>query len=276
MAALNELLILGCGHSEADTLFNNNALVRTEQGNLLLDCGYTIKPALFAQGLGLEDIDAVVITHVHADHVFGLERLANEGRYKFKRKVRLYLHPSLYDELWHQTLKGSLGRNGEGECTLEDYFELCLIENNEFHYAGNHYRLHTVSHTPLKPCFGIEINQSLFYSGDTLAVPALLAELKPKLVFHDCTLASWNPVHAPIASLQALYSKELRARMYLMSYEDHWADFSRLADEEFAGFAWQGQRIDLTELKLVVFNQGEAQPVASSACAQRANAKGQC
>ena len=42
----NELLILGCGHSESDTLFNNNALVTNAKGNMLIDCGYTIKPAV--------------------------------------------------------------------------------------------------------------------------------------------------------------------------------------------------------------------------------------
>jgi len=242
---LNELLILGCGHSEADSLFNNNAMVRTAQGNLLLDCGYTIKPALFAQGLTLQDVDAVVITHVHADHVFGLERLANEGRYKFKRKVRLYLHPALYDELWNQTLRGCLGRNGEGQCELADYFDLHWIENEQFSYAGNHYRLHAVSHTPTKPCFGIEINQQLFYSGDTLVVPELLQQLEVQWIFHDCTLTDWNPVHAPLPSLLQTYPASLRKRMFLMSYEDHWPQYASLVAQEFAGFARQGQRLAL-------------------------------
>ena len=243
----NELLILGCGHSESDTLFNNNALVTNDKGKLLIDCGYTIKPALQAQGLTLQDIDAVFITHVHADHMFGLERLANEGRYKYRKKARLMLHHELYDELWHQCLKGVLGKNGEGENELSDYFDLVLLHNDEFELFGNQYQLHRVSHTPGKVCFGVLINQSVFYSGDTVAVPELLMQLNPELIFHDVTLTEYNPVHAPVHSLIRQYPEALRKKTYLMSYEDHWPEYQPMVEQHFAGFARQGQRVQLSK-----------------------------
>lgn len=243
----NQLLILGCGHSESDTLFNNNALVSNEQGNLLIDCGYTIKPALHAHGLQLRDIDAVFITHVHADHMFGLERLANEGRYKYHKKAKLILHHELYDELWHQCLKGVLAKNGEGENQLSDYFELVVLQHEEFDLFGNHYRLHRVCHTPGKVCFGLMINQSLFYSGDTVAIPQLLLELNPDVIFHDVTLSEFNPVHASLHSLLSLYPPSLCKKTYLMSYEDHWPEYQQIVEQHFAGFAKQGQRVTLSK-----------------------------
>lgn len=249
LSNINELLILGCGHSEADTLFNNNALVTNSQGNLLIDCGYTIKPALTAQGLKLQDIDAVFITHVHADHMFGLERLANEGRYKYKKKARLILHHELYDELWHQCLKGVLAKNGEGENELADYFDLELLQGDEFELFGNFYQLHRVSHTPGKVCFGLMINQSIFYSGDTVAIPQLLMQLKPDLVLHDVTLTEYNPVHASVHSLLSLYPAELCKKIYLMSYEDHWPEYQQMVEQHFAGFARQGQRVQLSKAR---------------------------
>jgi ribonuclease BN (tRNA processing enzyme) len=249
LSNINELLILGCGHSEADTLFNNNALVTNSQGNLLIDCGYTIKPALAAQGLKLQDIDAVFITHVHADHIFGLERLANEGRYKYKKKARLILHHELYDELWHQCLKGVLAKNGEGENELADYFDLELLQGDEFELFGNFYQLHRVSHTPGKVCFGLMINQSIFYSGDTVAIPQLLMQLKPDLVLHDVTLTEYNPVHASVHSLLSLYPAELCKKIYLMSYEDHWPEYQQMVEQHFAGFARQGQRVQLSKAR---------------------------
>ena len=243
----NELLILGCGHSGSDTLFNNNALVTNSEGTLLIDCGYTIKPALQAQALKLQDIDAVFITHVHADHMFGLERLANEGRYKYHKKAKLILHHELYDELWHQCLKGVLAKNGEGENELSDYFDLVLLQNDEFELFGNYYQLHRVSHTPGKVCFGLMINQSIFYSGDTVAIPQLLMQLNPELIFHDVTLTEYNPVHASVHSLLSLYPAELCKKTYLMSYEDHWPDYQQMVEQHFAGFARQGQRVQLSK-----------------------------
>jgi glyoxylase-like metal-dependent hydrolase (beta-lactamase superfamily II) len=245
LSSSNELLILGCGHSESDTLFNNNALVTNAKGNLLIDCGYTIKPALHAQGFTLQDIDAVFITHVHADHMFGLERLANEGRYKYRKKARLILHQELYDELWHQCLKGVLAKNGEGENELADYFELELLQHDQFEIFGNSYQLHRVSHTPGKVCFGLMLNNTVFYSGDTVAIPQLLLELKPELIFHDVTLTDYNPVHASVHSLLSLYPPELCKKIYLMSYEDHWPEYQQKVEQHFAGFARQGQRVAL-------------------------------
>ena len=88
---MRELLILGCGHSESLTLFNTNAAVRDHGRLFLIDCGWTIKAALQAQGHGFADIDGIFITHVHGDHVFGLERIGYEARFKLGRRIPLYL-----------------------------------------------------------------------------------------------------------------------------------------------------------------------------------------
>ena len=66
------LTMLGVGHSEALANWNNNAMITVDGRRLLIDAGYTIKFALHQQGLTLEDVDAIFITHVHADHCFGL------------------------------------------------------------------------------------------------------------------------------------------------------------------------------------------------------------
>jgi ribonuclease BN (tRNA processing enzyme) len=87
---MNKFLILGCGHSEALTLFNNNAVVINSQGLLLIDCGHTIKHALHNQNMNIGMVDAVFITHVHGDHIFGLERLAFETRYKYQKNILVF------------------------------------------------------------------------------------------------------------------------------------------------------------------------------------------
>lgn len=237
----SDLLIVGCGHSESIRHFNNNAMLRTSEGNLLLDCGYTIKRALDAQSLTIADVDAVYISHVHGDHVFGLERLAYETRYKYQKKIDLIFHESLFDELWHQTLRGSLGRNGEGDAQLEDYFNVKQLSAPHFDCFGHHLDLVPVDHTPGKPAYGVLIDEDVFYSTDTLALPEVLPTLNFRIGFHDVTLSDWNPVHATLDSLISSYPEALCKKMFLMSYEDHFDDYSDAVQQRFAGFAYQGQ-----------------------------------
>lgn len=243
MANNSELLILGCGHSESIDNFNNNAAIISSEGNLLIDCGHTIKHALFAQGMNIGDIDAVFITHVHGDHVFGLERVAYESKFKYGKKVKLFVHNRIIHELWDQTLKGSLGSNGDGVASLEDYFDVIVIKSDSFCFHENTIQLIEVNHTPGKATFGILINNKVFYSSDTVAIPHIIEHLKFDIGFHDVTLTPYNPVHASISSLVDNYPLHIRKKLNLMSYEDNWKEYEESVTREFNGFAWQGMRV---------------------------------
>lgn len=53
----------------------NCTLIQTEQTNILLDAGFPYKSivaALESRGLSQQDVDAIVITHEHADHIAAL------------------------------------------------------------------------------------------------------------------------------------------------------------------------------------------------------------
>jgi ribonuclease BN (tRNA processing enzyme) len=68
-------LILGCGEAFDQDLFNTSILVRTGAATLLLDCGYSIPPRVWHAVADPNEIDAVYISHAHADHFFGLPAL---------------------------------------------------------------------------------------------------------------------------------------------------------------------------------------------------------
>lgn len=240
------LRLLGCGHSESMDFFNTNAVLETPQGRLLIDSGYTIKPALRAQGLKLEDIQAAFITHVHADHCVGLERLGIEGRYVLGRKFGLLFEPAIETELWDQCLKGLLGSSSDGFNRLEDFFDVQRVSNRHFEFGGVAIDLYPTRHTPGKPSFGLLLNQRVAYTSDTLPIPDVLEDLDPEVIFHDVTLAGDNPVHPSIDLLLDGYSEKLRRRMYLQSYEDFISDeHRRRIEKEFAGVAWQGQSVEI-------------------------------
>ena len=240
-----KLTMLGVGHSEAIAHWNNNALITANGRRLLIDAGYTIKFALRDQGLTLADIDAIFITHVHADHCFGLERFAYECRFRYGTRPRLFLPPGVYEELWEHTLKGVMGQVGEGPATLADYFEVERLEGGHFEFEEVQLDYFQNSHTPDKPSYGLMINGHLLFSGDTRAIPEIVNRLQPRTILHDCTLSAWNPVHASLSELHEHYTAEQRQRMWLMSYEDHWQDHVPAVEAQFAGFARQGQTFDL-------------------------------
>ena len=238
-----EFTIIGCGNSESIERFNNNALLTNAAGHLLIDCGYTAKLALDQQGLGFADITAVYITHVHGDHVFGLERLAFESRFKLNHRPVLYLEPKLENELWDQTLKGSLGNINGTSQTLRDYFDVRLIDDHQFNFGESTIRSIEVDHAPGKTAFGILVDDYLFYSGDTKAIPHVVNQLNFSVGFHDASIAEVSPVHAHFESLKDTYPSTVCKKLYLMSYEDNWRDANKLIEETFAGLAEQGQKV---------------------------------
>ena len=242
---VDRLTILGVGHSEAIDHWNNNALVTADGRHMLIDAGYTVKYALRDQGLSIRDIEAVFLTHVHADHAFGLERIGLECRFHYGFRPRLYLPDGLREELWDQTLKGVMGRLGEGPTSLDDFFDVRPVTSGGFEFQGVVCKPFANRHTPGKVSYGLLLNGHLLYSGDTRPIPRIIETFDPRTIFHDCTLRPGNPVHATLEEMVRLYRPEIRERIYLMSYEDNWRDYRQAVESQFRGFAWQGQEVAL-------------------------------
>lgn len=239
----SKLRIIGVGHSESLEHYNPCLLIENSLGRMLIDCGHTAKHALADAGLSLGDIDAIFITHVHGDHVFGLERFAYECRFKHKKKPRLIFHESIMTELWDQTLKGSLSYVGEGEADFCDYFDIHSLSDTRFSEIGIDFEIFPVRHTPNKNTFGIMIGEEILYTSDTTAIPDIIAERSFSTCIHDVTLSDWNPVHATLGSLIESYPKDVRERMLLISYEDSWREKEQQVNREFMGLAKQGMEI---------------------------------
>lgn len=69
-----ETRILGCGEAFDELLPNTSILVNCGEV-LLLDCGFSVPPQVWNAAPDPDLIDAVYISHPHADHYFGLPAL---------------------------------------------------------------------------------------------------------------------------------------------------------------------------------------------------------
>ena len=70
-----KVIFLGIGEAFDENLPNNSQLIITEKTKLLLDCGLTAAPQMWKFNPSQDFLDAIYISHWHADHYFGLPGL---------------------------------------------------------------------------------------------------------------------------------------------------------------------------------------------------------
>jgi ribonuclease BN (tRNA processing enzyme) len=173
--------------------------------------------------VGLDDIDHVLITHLHGDHVGGLEQLLFWRRFVTGRKATLHAVPEVLAGLWDTRLRGGMDTlldAPEGPArtlSLEDYADVRPLGPGENRVGGlvieHRKTIHHIPTSALRVRSGARV---IGYSADTAFDPGLVAWLEASdLFFHETNLG----VHTPLASLAALPA-ETRARMRLIHYPD--------------------------------------------------------
>ena len=114
-----KLTFLGSGDAFVltENNFQSNVLIEAPNGSrLLIDCGSDIRNSLHALGYTYSNISAVYISHLHADHVGGLEWLGFSTFFDSRAKTpELFLHESLVDKLWDNCLSGGMAGLDEKE-----------------------------------------------------------------------------------------------------------------------------------------------------------------
>ena len=88
-----EITFLGVGEAFDEEIPNTSMLVRIDMegksATVLLDCGYSVPPRFWQQGLRSDILDGIWISHFHADHAFGIPALLVRF-WEEKRKKDLY------------------------------------------------------------------------------------------------------------------------------------------------------------------------------------------
>jgi ribonuclease BN (tRNA processing enzyme) len=225
-----QIQMLGTGSAFAKKYYNNNALVYFGGYTLLVDCGTTAPRSLFELQIPFNKIDAVLITHLHADHIGGLEELAFQLTYVYRHRMKLVVPSSISDNLWNQSLRGGLENAAEGFTKLESYFDVCIVdEEMPFELQpGFTVELLPTEHVPKKPSYSLVLNDYVYFSSDSKFDPARLNDMhgnrRCQYIFHDCQLFSPGTVHASLNELLSL-PEEIQAKVLLMHYGDNKDDY---------------------------------------------------
>jgi hydroxyacylglutathione hydrolase len=221
-----QIQMIGTGSAFAKKYYNNNALVSCNGFTLLIDCGHTAPRALFELGIGLDQLDGILITHLHADHIGGLEEIGFQMKYVYHKKPKLYLPAALENNLWELSLRGGMENVFEELTQLSDFFDVALLRDGEpFTFQdGFNVEIIQTEHIPQKLNHSLFINERLFYSGDIrfnakFLLEEVLGRRNCNYVLHDCQLSGPGVVHACLDELLTL-PESAQSKIYLMHYGD--------------------------------------------------------
>jgi ribonuclease BN (tRNA processing enzyme) len=224
-----EVIVLGVGDTFSERHHGSALLLGCDGFWLAIDCPDQYRGVLkdaadiSGRALSLSDIDHVLITHVHGDHMNGLEGVAFYKHFVDQRPVKLVTSPDVRACIWDQRLQASMSSlyNGRELRSLgfDDYFELLPLSWTEAIDVGP-FRIRarkTKHHVPTSALLIEAAGRLLGYSSDTAFDPELITFLEPAdLIIHETNL---GPAHTPYASLAALPAA-LRSRMRLIHYMD--------------------------------------------------------
>ncbi|WP_127579714.1 MBL fold metallo-hydrolase [Paenibacillus koleovorans] len=225
-----QLRMIGSGSAFAKAYYNNNALVACNGYTLMIDCGILAPMALHKMNFPMNDIQGVLVTHLHADHIGGLEEYALRMKYMYQLRPSLYIEENLIEPLWDDSLKAGLRYTVEGESTLRDFFDVVPLKCDvrQEIQPGLSVELIRTKHFPNMPSYSVVLNDKVFYSGDMTFNRALLDEMFVRRqcvqVLHDCQLEGNGLVHSTLNELLSL-PEEYQERILLMHYGDSMPDY---------------------------------------------------
>lgn len=274
-----KLTVLGAGSAFSMTQYQSNFLLDFDGHKMLFDCGSDIRWALKEQGLGVNDIDSVYISHLHSDHIGGLEYLAlNRFFNKNKPIPTLYISKYLVDDLWSNCLKGGLSTYEGKVLRLDDYFNVVpIIPNASFEIESTKrdhkyweltpvQTVHIMSGYVIMNSFGLMIDSTFgprsslrdkhfktYITSDTQYSPYQIRAFyeQADVILEDCETAPFKShVHAHYEDLKQLEDK-FKNKMWLYHYNDiphRCADMDAMQQmakhDGFKGFLTQGQVIE--------------------------------
>ena len=225
-----QLVPLGVGDAFTALHYSTCVALRAEGKTVLVDCPHPIQKMMREASLRSNvtiapaDVDAVVLTHLHADHCSGLEGLAYWIFFYAQRKLPLLIHPDVLARLWDghlaagmEQLLPAIGAPTKS-MTLEDYFDvrpLDLDRSVKFGPFAIECRK-TIHHVPTTAVRVTAEGRTLGHSADTAFDPTLIEWLsRSDLVVHETN----HGIHTPYEKLAAL-PESTRAKMRLIHYPD--------------------------------------------------------
>jgi ribonuclease BN (tRNA processing enzyme) len=224
-----EVIALGVGDAFSVKHHTSSLLLCCDGAWLGVDCPDRYREALESAArssgrtLDLGAIDDMLVTHLHGDHVNGLEGIAFWKHFVEAKRLRLHLTSEARAEIWEHRLRAPMERLWDGrrfiEMTFDDYFDSRTLSWEEESNIGPfRVRIRRTQHHIPTAAIRVEAGgRSVGYSADTAFDHGLIEWLSAAdLVIHE---TNFGPAHTSYESLATL-PDSFRRRMRLIRYPD--------------------------------------------------------
>ena len=190
--------LLGTGCPQVDPhRFGPASLVRAGGRQFLIDCGSGATQRLVAAGSAGAQLDAVLLTHLHSDHVVDLYQLIisswHQGRDRPQRifgpaGTRAFAEATM--EVWRSEREARIAWERRPSTAALELDIVEFVEGTIWDADGVRIDAFEVDHRPVQPAFGFLFESGgcrVAFSGDTTVCDNLLAWASDvDLLVHEC------------------------------------------------------------------------------------------
>ncbi|MFM7405301.1 MAG: MBL fold metallo-hydrolase [Cuspidothrix sp.] len=225
------------------------------QRQVTANCGTDIRFSLNKAGFSHCDITDIYISHLHADHVGGLEYIAFSTLFDPRcQKPKIYTSKDIASDLWDRTLSGGLRFLSGDIAKMDTFFEQEYLKHEGyFFWQDIQFNLIKMNHVDsgyaLMPTYGLFFQLAgvkIFLTTDTQLYLKINQEFyeKADLIFHDCETSPYpSPVHATYQQLTTLPA-EIKNKMWLYGYQP--ITLPDAKKDGFIGFIQRGQTFEFS------------------------------
>ncbi len=225
--------MIGCGCPICTSSDPRNRRTRSSimiglpQGNLLIDTAPDLRSQLLREKIGVTH--AVLFTHEHTDHVFGLDELRMQ-QFTLKGPVPLYCE-EVVEERIREAFRYAFLKREDTHAGSTPRLEFHRISTEPFEALGTPVTPVRLLHGPYFDVLGFRFG-NMAYCTDVSEIPeesmALLQDLD--LLVLGALRPSPHPTHLSIDQAVSL-SRKLAPRRTLLTHLGHEVDYARLLDE---------------------------------------------